>query len=242
MIRRALFVLAATALGAGCASARAPRSTAVVAGAVSTGGGGGSGAAATRTCTTTPLTAGWAEEDDLLFGTCEDFLPEFGGWLERSCKEAAPELVGAYLATIGTTPGAPDESFYGDRRRERRARQFLDAARGRVPAACAGGFPRDEEDFSRAIFEVKPDWRRCPPDEDLFRSFTFDHGDRVTFGAAAIGAGPYFWALALKSHLTPVGRQYLHKFLACEVVASDAVFLHDPAARRRVDTVHTDDP
>ena len=155
-------------------------------------------------------TAG-ANVNALLFGTCETFLPAFLDVVRSSCSEAAPELVKAIVAEQAARllPGAAErtnDAFYLDLAR---------ASRPFVPDGCRRSFPTDDEDVGRQIFEIKKDWRECYPDPELLGAFTRDRGAIVTYASSSIVAAEYFWALGIAPHMTPLGKQFLRKFLVC---------------------------
>jgi hypothetical protein len=152
-----------------------------------------------------------ANVNALLFEGCDRFLPSFLDAVRSSCGEATPELVKAIVAEQ-TARMQPD---FARRTSDAAYLALARASRPFVPAGCAKSFPTEDEDVGRQIFEIKRDWRECYPDPELLLAFTHDLGAMVTYSSASIIAAEYYWAVAMAPHMTPVGKQFLRKFLVC---------------------------
>ncbi len=155
--------------------------------------------------------AAGANVNALLFAGCDRFLPSFLDAVRSSCGAATPELVKALVAEQ-TARVQPD---FARRTSDAAYLALARASRPFVSAGCAKSFPTDDEDVGRQIFEIKRDWRECYPDPELLLAFTHDLGAMVTYSSSSIVAAEYYWAVAMAPHMTPVGKQFLRKFLVC---------------------------
>jgi hypothetical protein len=163
--------------------------------------------------------------DQLLFASCTEYLPAFLDFVRSSCASAVPPLVEAIVVEQSTRidPRAKDAV-------EALQKRYLDLARASrpfVPRACLGSFPHDGEDAERQIFEIKEDWKSCYPDAELLSAFTNDRGALVTYASSSINEAEYYWSVAMAPHMTPLGRQFLRKFLVCGQFVASPAFVED---------------
>jgi len=174
----------------------------------------------------TPASPGPFDDQDVdafFFGTCAAFEPVFYRVVADSCSEAMPALASALRAVAGDTLLEPlPEGSDLSTERQRRSFTLFRAARAFVPARCTSDlnlarFPAD--DYGRPVADVSTLWRdvpSCRPDAELFalrtiaqpRSFVFEQGD--------VDVGVWLFALAVAPRLTPLGKEYLRKFLFCD--------------------------
>ena len=176
-------------------------------------------------CKTPPSPGPFGDQDvdAFFFGTCAAFEPVFYRVIADSCGEAMPALGEALRAVADDRLVEPlPEPNDITTPRDRKSFTLLQASRAFVPARCTSDmnlakFPVD--DYGRSIADVSTLWRdvpSCRPDAELFalrtvaepRSFVFEQGD--------VDVGVYMFALAIAPHLTPIGKQYLRKFLLCD--------------------------
>jgi hypothetical protein len=163
---------------------------------------------------------------DLMFASCDDFMPEFQRTVGLACIDAARPLSNALQA-------APTErkrpSLYAASARAERNRVFAEAALPLLAPRCRKHFPASGipgDDVDRPIYEVDADWRQCQPDGEFASANEVDYGDSARWSDGHIAAGAHLFAVAIAPHLTPLGKQYLRKFLQCEM--NDIEALHGP--------------
>jgi hypothetical protein len=144
-------------------------------------------------------------------------MPEFQRTIGIACDDATRALSSALQAapTDRAHPGV-----YTLEARAKRNEVFAGAALPLISARCRKHFPLDGipgDDVDRPIYEVDADWRRCQPDGELAAAYEVDYGDSARWSDGHIAAGAHLFALAIAPHLTPLGKQYLRKFILCEM-------------------------
>jgi hypothetical protein len=164
--------------------------------------------------------------DDVLFGNCEDFEPSFFDDLAQACAEAAPDLARALKeAADPDLSAAPPDPYGGTwRKYERRRAILFEAAKSHVSAQCMDGESRVAiDDWGRSLSErYGTAWRdvpECRPDPELFHMMREADKIAVHFEYGHVDFAYHYFALALRPHLTPMGAQYLRKFLFCSSLA-----------------------
>jgi hypothetical protein len=142
------------------------------------------------------------EMDDVLTMQCDRFRHYFDSSVGLGCDERLP---GIYRVLMEG--------------RDERERAL--AAVPLAPSSCVQAFPQELKgvDTGRPVDEVDPRWRDCAPYVP----------DLAGAPHLYVSVGLHVFAMGLWRHLTPIGRQYLRKYVVCEALAATAE--RDPAVR-----------
>ncbi len=155
------------------------------------------------------------------FQTCDDYVPEFQYRISDACRDALPKVA----KIVGDLNGEREDSglYTHDAMTERNARMVA-VSLPLLPPRCRTHFPDGvaADDVDRAIWEVDSRWRDCQPDPEVAASYTFDEGTVVHHPTANVPVGAFLLAIVLEPHLGPLGKQYLRKFMVCEMIEMEA--------------------
>jgi hypothetical protein len=112
-----------------------------------------------------------------------------------------------------------------DEQGDERARAL--AALPLVPAQCRARFPEDLHgvDTSKRATE-DASWQSCTADDNIATTYSRDLA-RVPH--AYVSLGLHLFAVGISNRLTPLGQQYLRKYVVCEALAATAQ--RDPEVR-----------
>jgi hypothetical protein len=150
--------------------------------------------------------------EDVLFDACDRFEPRFEEMVRLSCADAftVHHDDGEPRDANGVMPGAT---------RDARDRVFGKAALPLLPARCKGHFGNvAEDDWGRGVWELDSEWQSCAPDREVLDAYIIDYGDSMSFPIADVPVGAWIYATALADRMTPLGKQYLRKFVVCELL------------------------